>query len=287
MADAFVRAVRQAAADCPRPDRTFSFRRHRRWSALTAFRLPDGSSLWESFDGKPGQIQLRHQGWTGDRKTLSRLASNLAEMEGIEGWRVAPWSTRITLSYDAVHPDLSRLVNRVEQSLEGMRSPGLAHLGAATDLASSREQQGRTASRSKRLGYLALAGGSLALTVVAIAVPGLPTLPCLLATSYFLARSSPWLDDRLLHTRFFGPILRDWEDHHGLSKASKHKMMGLTLVVATLSVVVTPTSPPILVLIVLAAALSLYEINRLPGIPGEKPSGIRLDGLPLLALPAP
>ena len=46
------------------------------------------------------------------------------------------------------------------------------------------------ATGAKRVGYLVLAGGAFAMTLVALVVPGIPTVPFLLATSYCLARSS-------------------------------------------------------------------------------------------------
>ena len=76
--------------------------------------------------------------------------------------------------------------------------------------------------------YLALAGGSFAMTLVGLVVPGIPTVPFLLTTSYYLARSSRRLDERLRRTPLFGPILVEWERRHGLSRSSKLKLMGLT-----------------------------------------------------------
>lgn len=43
----------------------------------------------------------------------------------------------------------------------------------------------------KRLLYLAAGAGSSVMTVVGVLVPGIPTVPFLLSSSYFLARSSP------------------------------------------------------------------------------------------------
>ena len=72
---------------------------------------------------------------------------------------------------------------------------------------------------------------------------GVPTVPFLLATSYYLARSSPGLNERLRRTAFFGPILREWEGHRALSLASKGKLIGLTATTVVVTVVLAPLTP--------------------------------------------
>jgi hypothetical protein len=62
------------------------------------------------------------------------------------------------------------------------------------------------ATGPRRLYYLALAGGSFTLTVIGLIVPGIPTIPFLVATGYYLARSSPRLNKALSRSWFFGPI---------------------------------------------------------------------------------
>jgi uncharacterized membrane protein YbaN (DUF454 family) len=126
----------------------------------------------------------------------------------------------------------------------------------------------------KRLENLALAGGSFVMTLAGLVVPGIPTVPFLLATSYYLARSSPRLDERLRRTTFFGPILEEWEHHGGLSARSKEKLVGFSGLILVITVVVSPFSPVTLVVIVLMWFLSVYWITRLPGIPTRQ--GARL-----------
>ena len=94
-----------------------------------------------------------------------------------------------------------------------------------------------------------MAGGAFALTLVGLVVPGIPTVPFLLATSYYLARSSPRLDAILLNSIFFGPILREWESCQGLSPWSKGKLIGLSASIVAVTIAVTPIGPMILILI--------------------------------------
>lgn len=46
------------------------------------------------------------------------------------------------------------------------------------------------------------------LGAVGVLVPGFPTTVFLIAACWCFARSCPWLEDRLVRNRFFGPFLR-------------------------------------------------------------------------------
>src|SRR5262249_16820591 len=115
--------------------------------------------------------------------------------------------------------------------------------------------------------YLALGGGALVMTVVGLIVPGIPTVPFLLLSSYGFARSSPRMNRWLRETKFFGPILIEWEQHGGLGGASKKKPIGLPRLILVLAVVLAPFSPLGLVLILVFSSLSIYGLSQLPSIP--------------------
>jgi uncharacterized membrane protein YbaN (DUF454 family) len=125
LASAFVGAVRQAATGAPRGERTYWWQNLWGWSTLTVFRLPEGVSLWETFEVKPGRIRLRHQGFLGDRTRLSRLADSLSGLDGVEGCCVSPLARRITIDYRPERPLEYRLLDRVEQTLESLKAPAL------------------------------------------------------------------------------------------------------------------------------------------------------------------
>jgi uncharacterized membrane protein YbaN (DUF454 family) len=118
----------------------------------------------------------------------------------------------------------------------------------------------------RRWRYLALAGGSFGLTIVGLVVPGIPTVPFLLMTSYYLVRSSPALNRRLSRSKLFGPILHDWQDRGALRPSNKRKLAGLALGISAVTLLLLAPSVEVVIVIVIVAAASLYGIMRLPEI---------------------
>jgi uncharacterized membrane protein YbaN (DUF454 family) len=278
MADAFTAAVRHAAQKPSRFDRLRWWRRPSRWSTLTAFATPEGASSWETLEAHPGRIRLRHGGAPDDRDRVSGLADSLSALDGVQGCRVSPWFGTLTVDYRPESPIAGGLVDALEHALRREEPPGTSPGAIARRQPESRTGAGVVvAGGYGRLQYLALAAGSFAMTMVGLIVPGIPTVPFLLATSYHLARSSPRLNDRLRRTALFGPILVEWEQYHGLSVASKAKLMSLTLAIGVLAVVAGGGSPAVLVVIFVVALLSHYGIARLPGLPPEASVAIIAD----------
>ena len=79
----------------------------------------------------------------------------------------------------------------------------------------------RTLPRVWRWALLALAALCLALGVVGVVVPGLPTTPFILLAAWAAARSSPRLHAWLLNHRLFGPMVRDWQNGGTVSRRAK------------------------------------------------------------------
>ncbi len=67
----------------------------------------------------------------------------------------------------------------------------------------------------------ALACLSLALGLLGIVLPGLPTVPFILAASFCAARGSRRLHAWLRRHRRFGPMIRNWEDRGAVSRRAK------------------------------------------------------------------
>jgi uncharacterized membrane protein YbaN (DUF454 family) len=267
MADSFDRAVREAASGPALMDRICWWRRRGHWSAMTAFRLAEGVSHWETFAVQPAQIRHRRPGVAGNRAQLYRLADTLADLEGVEACHVSPWLHRITIDVCLDSPLSDRFLDTVEQALACLKAAELAGPGRpalAPFVPANGEVAVATSAGARRLMYMALAGGAFSMTLVGLVVPGIPTVPFLLATSFYLARSSPSMNERLRRTAFFGPILREWEGHAALSMASKGKLIALTGTIIVVTVVLAPLTPVALSLILVISSLSVYGVTRIP-----------------------
>lgn len=91
-----------------------------------------------------------------------------------------------------------------------------------------------------RWAWWALAYFSLALGLVGIVLPGLPTVPFVLLSAFAAARGSEKLHRRLLADRRFGPMIRDWEAHGAVSRRAKRLA---TTMMAACAVIMFLTAP--------------------------------------------
>ena len=71
----------------------------------------------------------------------------------------------------------------------------------------------------------------LALAVIGVVLPGLPTVPFLLLTAWFAARGSERLHSWLYAHPKFGKLLIDWEQQGAVSRTSK--VMAVILLLAS------------------------------------------------------
>lgn len=71
--------------------------------------------------------------------------------------------------------------------------------------------------------WLWIAGGwaALGLGVVGAFLPVIPTTPLVLVAAWCFSKGSKRLHQRLLEHRRFGPMIRDWEEHHVIRLRAK------------------------------------------------------------------
>jgi uncharacterized membrane protein YbaN (DUF454 family) len=116
--------------------------------------------------------------------------------------------------------------------------------------------------------YKALGWASVGMAGVGAATPGIPTVPFVVLASYFFVRSSPEAHAWLLRSRWFGQILRDWEEHRGIRRGVKNTALGLMgagLVISSL--IGLPTV--VFASIVALEAVGVAIVLRLPVIEDE------------------
>jgi uncharacterized membrane protein YbaN (DUF454 family) len=79
----------------------------------------------------------------------------------------------------------------------------------------------RPARGFRRWLWLSLAWAALALGLIGIVVPGLPTTPFVLLAAWAAARGSTRLHAWLQAHRVFGPMIRDWQAQGAVSRRAK------------------------------------------------------------------
>ena len=124
----------------------------------------------------------------------------------------------------------------------------------------------RTVRGWKRVLFLSLAALFFVLGVVGTIIPVLPTTPFLLLTSYFLLRTSPKLNGRLLRSKFFGPILMDWQQRGGVRRDIKAKAIFVVCLAVALSIYFSDMSAVVIGIVVVAALIGIGVILRLPSL---------------------
>lgn len=120
--------------------------------------------------------------------------------------------------------------------------------------------------------YLVLSGAFLFLALIGIVLPGLPTTPFVLLGSYFLLRSSERLHQRLIGSRLFGGILRDWHIHRGVRPYVRARAITVVGAVVVVSLVVAQPPWPLALTILALVACGLFVIWRLPTVEDVSPS---------------
>lgn len=278
MAGIVVQAVRSASSKAPDlRGRSRSKRRSTKETRLKLTAYPSSNSrvsIWETCVDKPDRVELLHSG-PGDRRlSRARLAKKIAQIPGVKRCKITRFSRRIEIDRKKGAPETPLLVESIERIFQG-RKADLSREAQADPTAVAVIPSKTTPALNppieparglKKWKYLAMAAGSFVLSIFGLIIPGIPTVPFLLATSYYLARSSPKLNERLLHARFFGSILKDWESRSALTPLSKLKLVGLTFGVVVATIIFLPVSPIGFVLIAIMVSLSLIGIARTPTI---------------------
>ena len=114
-------------------------------------------------------------------------------------------------------------------------------------------------------GLFWLAGSvSLALGLVGVVLPGLPTTPFVLLAAACYAKASPRLHGRLLNHRFMGPMVRDWEQHRSLTRRTKTVAQVSMVAMVGLSAWGLRAQPVVLGLLLVAAAIGVLVVARIP-----------------------
>ena len=115
----------------------------------------------------------------------------------------------------------------------------------------------------KRHLYIFFGWCFVALGVIGIALPVLPTTPFLIAALALFSKSSPRFHQMLLDNPWFGPVLQQWEQTRSMSRKVKYKASVMIVLVFTISIMVLAGRYELQFFLLLLGLLLLLMIWRI------------------------
>ncbi len=105
------------------------------------------------------------------------------------------------------------------------------------EIAISQEQAQLEIKKNRIVRALYMTGGtlSLALGILGLFVPGLPTTPFVLLSAALYAKSSEKLYNWLLDNKYLGPRIKNYQRQKGVTLKGKYKIIALMLTMVLIS----------------------------------------------------
>jgi len=120
--------------------------------------------------------------------------------------------------------------------------------------------------KARRWALVALGIACIGLGGIGVVVPGIPTTVFLIAASWCFTRSCPWLEDRLIRNRFFGPYLRYLDGKTAMPKRvmwTTLAVMWAAIVTSTVLLFLSGLSIALVLLVPVAGAVGTFFLVRL------------------------
>jgi len=125
---------------------------------------------------------------------------------------------------------------------------------------------GRVGEKTQKLFYNIMGTVSLAFAFIGVILPIIPTTPFVLLSAACYYRGSKRLHRWLSRNEIFGPIIRDFEEHGGMRKATKIKaltIMWTAVLASALLILDTLTMQALVVLVAVIGTVSMLKIKTI------------------------
>lgn len=113
-----------------------------------------------------------------------------------------------------------------------------------------------------RLFWLVLGGLALALAILGIFLPLLPTTPFLLVAAFAFAQSSPRIHNWLVEHAHLGPLIRNWQREGAIGRRDKIAAIVAIVAVLAISVVADVNATILVVQIGVLSLVGLFVFTR-------------------------
>jgi uncharacterized membrane protein YbaN (DUF454 family) len=197
------------------------------------------------------------------------LAARLCDVPGVTSAEASAWTGNLLIRFDPLRTSAPALLAELH-TLRGL-PPLVAPLPTPIEPLPLTIPSGDYVTGTRATVYKALGWASVGMAGVGAALPGIPTVPFVVLAAYFFVRSSPEAHAWLRRSRWFGELLRDWEEHRAVRRSVKYTGMGLMgaglVITALLGLPV-----PVLATIIALELIGLGILIRLPVVEGEPPA---------------
>ena len=126
--------------------------------------------------------------------------------------------------------------------------------------------EGGIGDKSMKLIYNILGTISLIFALIGVVLPVIPTTPFVLLSAACYYKGSERLHNWLTHTEIFGPIIKDYEKHGGMKKATKIKaltLMWTAVLASALFILKTPTMKALVLLIAVIGTAYMLRVKTI------------------------
>ncbi|MFH1807035.1 MAG: YbaN family protein [Pseudomonadota bacterium] len=118
--------------------------------------------------------------------------------------------------------------------------------------------------------YIVLGWLAVALGVVGIFLPLLPTTPFMLLAAWLFGKGSPRLHDWLINHPHLGPSIRRWNRHGVISRKAKIMAMAAFAVVITMSLIFVEARWVVMIQIAVAIPVCIFILSRPSQVSGSE-----------------
>jgi len=225
------------------------------WDAFAFFDDErNGATSWWWTESAGGRIRLDG---TGLRVAGvdPRIWSDL--IPGIRASRALRLARGVSLRIDPERMSLDRIVDSIDE---------LCRILAMRDIVETGCSQIAPSPVSRAL-HLGLATVSMSCAIVGIVIPGVPTVPFVLLTSYHLSKSSDTVHRIFRRTPLFGSLGEDWTNGHFIRPKNKIWLISISTGILVLTLTISQVSGAALVTIATIYTLTTASVLATPGSP--------------------
>jgi uncharacterized membrane protein YbaN (DUF454 family) len=219
-----------------------------------------------------GRLRVHLPLWLGTRE--DEIAEEVMRFVGVTHAEANPLTGNLLILFQPSQISARALL----EALPALRLQSSPPIRLAEDLES---ESGDYVTGARRVVYQVLGWGSVGMAVVGAIMPGIPTAPFVILAGYFFIRSSKKAHTWLRESRWFGPILRDWEDHRAVRRSVRNA--ALALIVVSMAITIWLGLPQLLTVSIVALQVIGLAIILNLRVVDPKDTESPADVLPLRA----